>query len=282
MRNRCLTSFVIAAIAVAMLLLLAPAPGLSQPGTAQRIPRMADGKPDFTGVYGGPAYRSWKTGRVAKDDTDNAGITIYDRQKMAPFKPEGFEFMSRPFTGKIPIDDPTELCLPNGLTRQFMSPYAQQWVQHKDVILNITEYMHFVRIIPIGAPNRPHDPDVELTWMGDSIGWWEGDTMVIDTIGLKEWHLDATINGGNAIPADERGRQRWHSDRLHVIESLKYKDPANPTFLSYEVTVDDPVIFTRPWSQEFGFTRHPTWKLLEYVCEENNRCFNGDCKPPTP
>jgi len=269
MRNGFVASLVV------VMAVLAPIPSYGQ--TAQAIPRTAEGKPDFTGVYAGPAYRSWQTGTIARNDTDNAGITIYDRKRMSPFKPGGFEIMSRPFTGDPLKDDPTEVCLPNGLTRQFMSPYAQQWVQHKDVIVNITEYMHFVRSIPIGAPNRPHDPNVELTWMGDSIGWWEGDTLVIDTIGLKEWHLDATINGGNNVPADERGKQRWHTDQLHVVERLKYKSPTDPRFLSYEIIIDDPGIFTKPWSQEFGFTRHPTWKLLEYVCEENNRCIGGNC-----
>ena len=265
-----MTAMRLVTVAIVLFMMVGQAAG-------QAIPRTPEGKPDFTGVYAGPAFNSWKTGRVNANDTDNSGLTIYDRKLMSPFKPGGLEFMSRPFTGNPLKDDPTELCLPNGLTRQFMSPYAQQWVQHKDVIVNITEYMHFVRVIPIGAPNRPHDKDVELTWMGDSIGWWEGDTLVIDTIGLKEWHLDATINVQNQLTADERGKQRWHSDQLHVIERIKYKSPTDPRFLSYNITIDDPVIFTKPWSQEFGFTRHTTWKLLEYVCEENNRCIGGNC-----
>jgi len=130
------------------------------------------------------------------------------------------------------------------------------------------EYMHFFRTIPIGTPNRPHSEwDHENTWMGDSIGWWDGDTFVIDTVGLKEWVLDAT-HGQNGVGS------RWHSDALHVIERLTFTDP---TTVAYQVIIDDPKIFTAKWSQDFGMKLHPTWKVYEYVCEENNRCEGGKC-----
>jgi len=128
------------------------------------------------------------------------------------------------------------------------------------------EYMHFFRVIPIGASNRAHDKNVESTWMGDSIGWWDGDTFVIDTIGLKEWMLDASF--------DLAGEGHWHSDAAHVVERLKFIDP---TLVSYNVTIDDPKIFAAPWSQDFQMRLHPTWKLFENVCEENNRCIGGKC-----
>ena len=179
--------------------------------------------------------------------------------------------MSRKLVGDISVDDPTEMCLPNGLTRQILSPYAQQWIQAPKYVVNITEYMHFVRVIP--TDGRPHPKDIEPTWMGDSVGKWEGDTLVIDTIGLKEWHLDATQNVD--LP-DEKGTQRWHSDQMHVVERLRYIDP---TTVSYEITLDDPKIWVKPWSQEFQMKLHPTWRLLEYVCEENNRCPGGKCSP---
>ena len=98
--------------------------------------------------------------------------------------------------------------------------------------------------------------------MGDAVANWEGDTLVIDTIGLREWTLSAS-NG-------------WHSDALHTIERLKHIDS---TTVSYEITIDDPKIFTRPWSQTFQMKLHPTWALLEQVCEENNRCQGGNCTP---
>ena len=98
--------------------------------------------------------------------------------------------------------------------------------------------------------------------MGDAIAWREGDTLVIDTIGLREWPQSA--NNG------------WQSDALHTIERLRHIDAAT---LSYEFTIDDPKIFTKPWSQPFQMKLHPSWKLLEQVCEENNRCEAGKCSP---
>ena len=83
---------------------------------------------------------------------------------------------------------------------------------------------------------------------------------LVDTVGLREWTLSAS-NG-------------WHSDALHTIERLRHIDA---TTVSYEITIDDPKIFTRPWSQTFEMKLYPTWSLQEQVCEENNRCQGGNC-----
>jgi len=135
-------------------------------------------------------------------------------------------------------------------------------VQTPDTVVILYEYMHFFRVIPIG---RSHPANVEPTFMGDAVARWDGDTLVIDTIGLREWTLSAS-NG-------------WHSDALHTIERLKHIDP---TTVSYEITIDDPKIFTRPWSQTFQMKLHSTWSLLEQVCEENNRCQGGNCDSKKP
>ena len=81
--------------------------------------------PDFTGVWAGPGF----THKVGPNDTDSPTVTRFDRKKMSPFKAGGLEFMARPITGKQIQDDPTSLCLPNGLSRQILSPYPQQFVQ---------------------------------------------------------------------------------------------------------------------------------------------------------
>jgi hypothetical protein len=228
---------------------------------AQSIPRAPDGKPDFNGVWAGPGF----THRVGSGDTDTPSVTTYNPAKMSPFKPGGEAFMNRRATGIPIVDDPTAACLPNGVTRQILSPYAQQWIQTPKQIVILYEYMHFFRVIP--TDGRPHSKDVEPTWMGESVGRWDGDTLVIDTIGVKEWMLDATHDS-------KPDQLRIHSDQLHMIERLRFIDP---TTVSYEVTIDDPKIFTAPWSQEFQMKLHPTWKIFEFVCEENNRCMFGKC-----
>ena len=263
MRKVCLITVSLFALVAALATVVASQQrGAGQPvPTRQSTPRTPDGKPDFTGVWAGPGF----THKVGPGDTDNASVTTYKPENMSPFKPGGEAFMNRRATGNAITDDPTAACLPNGLTRQFLSPYAQQWVQTPNQMIVLYEYMHFFRVIP--TDGRPHARDVELSWMGDSVGKWEGDTLVIDTIGLKEWMFDATHDFNP-------DRLRIHSDQIHVIERLKYIDP---TTVSYQVTIDDPKIFTAPWSQEFQMKFHPTWKILEFVCEENNRCMFGKC-----
>lgn len=247
-------------IFIALLVIVLPV----QLAIAQGIPRTPDGKPNFTGVWAGPAFSH----RPSSNDTDAPSVTVYNPKNFSPYKPGGEALLKRKPSGDVLKDDPTAQCLPNGLTRQFLSPYAQQWVQAPGYMIVLYEYMHFFRVIPIGAPNRAHDKDIEPTWMGDPIGWWEGDTFVVDTAGLKEWMLDASLDttGG--------AESHWHSDAMHVVERLKFTDSKT---VSYNVTLDDPKIFTAPWSQEFQMKIHPTWKILEFVCEENNRCLGGKC-----
>jgi hypothetical protein len=227
---------------------------------AQAIPRTADGHPDFTGVWAGPGFRH--TGKP----TDNATVRRYTEENMTPRKSGGAALFNRPHANNIRIDDPTAVCLPNGLTRQIPSPYAQQWIQTPEQLVILYEYMHFFRVIPLGAPNRAHEPVVEPTYMGQSIAWWEDDTLVIDTIGLNEWLLDATHG--------EDGSSRWHSDQLHVVERIRFTDPMNA---SYDVTIDDPVVFEGPWTEKWQMQLKPTWKVLEFICDDNDRCRAGNC-----
>jgi hypothetical protein len=182
---------------------------------------------------------------------------------MAPLTPLGQKEMFRPPTGDIRIDHPIGICMPFGFTAEIFSGMAEQWIQAPGWLVIRHEFMNnFIRAIPLDG--RPHPKDPELTWGGDSVGHWDGDTLVIDTVGLKEWWLDAVHPRGSL----------WHSGALHVIERVRYVEPM---ILSYEVTIDDPKYFTRPWSEELNLVLHPTWDLLEFVCNENDRCADGKC-----
>ena len=258
-RNHRIMSHILAVTAACVVSACTAAAPTNAPGTPG-IPRTADGKPDFTGVWAGPGFVH--TGK----DVDKAQVRRYTDANMSPIKPEGKRLLNRPYSGDVRIDDPTAICLPNGLTRQIPSPYAQQWIQTPTQLVVLYEYMHFFRVIPFGAPNRPHATDIEPTYMGDSIAWWEDDTLVIDTIGLNEWLLDAYH--------PEDGGSRWHSDQMHVVERLRFTDPRNVT---YDVTLDDPVIFEKPWTERWAMQLKPTWKILEFVCDDNDRCRTGNC-----
>jgi hypothetical protein len=103
------------------------------------------------------------------------------------------------------------------------------------------------------------------------VGHWEGDTLVIETTNFKRWSLDDYYYTN---PKEFR----MHSDAFRTVEKLRWK---SKTALYYELTVDDPKIFTKPWSQEFEVVAKPEWEkdgLYEYVCEENNRCPGGKCE----
>ena len=232
---------------------------LAPPPPNWSMPRTRDGKPDFTGVYAGPGF----TQQVGPDDTDTPLIRGYNSKLMPPMVPGGEKILFRPTTGDTRIDDPIALCLPYGFASQPFSPYAQQWVQAPNHLVIKHEFMNnWSRIIPLDG--RPHPPDLELTWGGHSVGRWEGDTLIIDTVGLKEWWLDNPHPKGSL----------WHSDAMHMIERVKW---LAPNVVSYEITLDDPKIWTKPWTEQFHMVLHPTWELLEYVCLENDRCANGKC-----
>ena len=238
-------------------------PKLYVSDTGMPIPRGLDGKPDFTGVYAGPGF----THQEGPNDTDEPRLRNFDPKMMTPFVPGGEKLFFRPYSGDARVDDPISLCLPYGFTSQILTPYAQQWIQgHNWIVVRHEFQNNWSRAIPLDG--RPHPKDLELTWGGHSVGHWEGDTLVIDTVGIKAWLL---ANRGNS----EDGTI-WHSDAIHVIERLKY---ISARVVSYEVTIDDPKIWTAPWKEQFHMVKHPTWDLLEYVCQENDRCHQGNCTP---
>lgn len=222
----------------AALLVLFPLVAAAQSAKAP-LPRTLDGKPDLSGVWAGPMLA---TGMNLK------GVEL-------SFRPSMESVFYRKETGDVLKDDPTALCLPDGMPREALSPYPTQILQPPGYVVIIYEYEHFVRVIP--TDGRSHDKDLDLTWMGDSVGRWDGDTLVVDTTGLKEWALDAAHKP-----------QHWHSDALHLIERFRRTDAKT---IDYELTIDDPKIFTKPWTMKWNMTLHPDWKIFEQVCEENNR-----------
>jgi len=150
-------------------------------------------------------------------------------------------------------DDPEARCLPPGVPRMSTTPYPWTIVQTPKLIVIVYEGgAHIWR--KIFMDGRAHDPNVEDTWLGDSIGHWEGDTLVVDTVGQtdKSWIDEA------GIP---------HSTAMRVIEKFSRPDLAHMTI---EHIIEDPKTFTKPWT----FTTHPTLlkgELIEYICQENNR-----------
>jgi hypothetical protein len=126
-----------------------------------------------------------------------------------------------------------------------------QIVQAPKEVLLLYEYDHTVR--HVFTDGRKHPEDITPTYMGDSIGHWDGDTFVVDTVGFngKTW-------------LDRAGRP--HSDQLHVIERFHRM---NERDLELDITMEDPIALAKPWQVHFGFQLHADWALQEQVCADN-------------
>ena len=141
-------------------------------------------------------------------------------------------------------------CLPGGVPEMvFGSPYPVQILETPGQVTLLYEMFNHFRIIHLGGS---HPPDPDPGYMGHSIGHWEGDTLVVDTVGLT----DRTSVDEIGIP---------HSDALHVIESYRRADASTVEIL---LRIDDPQVFTRPWDAKVTYrAARPGAALIEYICE---------------
>jgi hypothetical protein len=204
-------------------------------GPSGPVPRTKDGKVDLTGVWGYANY----TSDIAKD---------YDVGEV-PMKPEA-EKLFKERQANEGVEDPEARCLPTGAPRR--DPYPSKIIQTPDVVIILFEgNLHSFRQIFING-QHPKDPDP--TWWGHSVGHWEGDELVVDTIGF---------NGLSWL--DMAGHPT--SDKLHLIE--RYSRPDYGT-LKWEITIDDPGMYTKPWKVT-EFTPILNGELMEYICTENER-----------
>jgi len=149
-------------------------------------------------------------------------------------------------------NDPVINCFPPGVPRIYTQRGEPvEIIQISGRVLMFFEYDHFVR--QIYTDGRPHQKDAAATWMGDSIGKWEGDTLVVDTVGFndKTW-LDAVGHP--------------HSDQLHLVERIRR---VNHDTLTIDLTIDDPKAYTKPWGGHEVFELKPTWNIGEMICEDN-------------
>ena len=169
-----------------------------------------------------------------------------------PYTPYGLERWKKVDTK----NDPTGRCLPVGPSRAFTAPMPFQLVQGPDTIALLFEYQTIYRMVYMDG--KPHPPDIREypEFMGHSVGHWEGDTLVIDTVGINERSWLDTVG-------------HEHSAQLHLIERLQKIDDNQ---LKWTVTYDDPVFFTQPWSITRTFTRGKSIdRIMTYSCEENNK-----------
>lgn len=221
-------------------------------------PRWPDGHVNLNSPPGQPGLWSGNGGRLAinpnsyePNTTRNAPIHIDD----APIQ-DWAKALTNFRHLNVLADEPHTRCKPSPGPRQFVTPYGIE-------ILEMPE-LRRVFILDVGGPHtfrtifmdgRPHPAaDLEPSYYGHSIGRWEGDVLVIDTVGVNE---RAWMNR-DGIP---------HTDRLHLIERV-----SRPDFntLRYEVTMEDPGAFDKPWSSNFSLNWSAGTEMFEYICQDNN------------
>ena len=136
---------------------------------------------------------------------------------------------------------------------------AYQIIQTPGQVIIVAEMIHDVRVIPIDGSSHP--PANVRLWDGDSRGHWDGNTLVVDTTNFN--------NKGSIATSSVQGRIKGipQTEALHLVERFTRTDADT---LSYEVTLDDPTMFTRPWTVAIPLERDETYRMFEYACHEGN------------
>lgn len=216
-------------------------PDLPPPGPA---PRSADGQIMLTGADVG-SVGTW---------TPNFGI--FDPVApldTVPFQPWAQALYDERQTHEL---EPHARCKASGATRQFLTPYGVEFVEIPE--------LKRLYIFDIGGPHtfrtvymdgRSHPTDLQANNYGHSVGWWEDDTLVIDTVGYNEdfWF------GRRGLP---------HSDKLHTIERFTRTDERT---IDYRIEIDDPEVYTAPFTGGFELRWNPGNELFEYICQQANQ-----------
>jgi len=227
----------------------------AQTNTVQPAPKTADGKPDLSGVYqASPSRGAWdaeaprdEPGVAAPRSAVSINTTASDP---IPFKPEA-RALAQDILNRRSIDDPTSRCIFAASPRiSGVGLFPIQFVQTPTQMIILYEYLSEFRVIPIGGK---HPDDVSPSFIGDSVGHWEGNTFVVDVVGFK---AGGWLTGGLVT-----------SDALHLTERYTRVDKDQ---MNYEVTMEDPNVFTKPWKLTSTLMLREGTRLQEMVCAENN------------
>jgi hypothetical protein len=263
-----LVGFSVIAVTVSVMALAAqqrPAPGSDTTTGAPPAPTSPAGSGGLTAGRGrGPATPQGPTPHLPDGTVDLSGVWQGGGPTgdLALGLPKGETIPLTPAAKKLmdsrqSADDPEANCLPTGVPR--FAPYPWRIVQtptHKKathIFILFEGNIHSYRQVFMDGRKHPADPDP--TWYGHSIGWYEGDTLVIDTVGFNDkfWF-------------DFRGHP--HTEKLHTIERWTRKDLGT---LVSEVTIDDPGAYTKPFTVSFTARLRPNEELMEYICQENEQ-----------
>ena len=226
--------------------------GQTQAGAASGYdgPRTPEGQPDLSGFWQVLNSAAWDIRPHNARDGIPAGLGVVEGGDI-PYQPWAAEQQQENYANRLTAD-PVRQCYLPGVPRITYMPFPFRILQTPDHVVVTYEFAHAVRIIYTDGSPHPLPNDF---WMGDSRGHWEGDTLVVDTTHFngRTW-LDAAGN--------------FHSEALHVVERYT---PTTPYHIDYEVTLEDPNVYTRPWTMRMTLYRRMDegLQILDYDCVDH-------------
>jgi hypothetical protein len=218
---------------------------------AKAAPRLPDGRPDLGNGKG--VWNPRTIVNLSGIGTGGPNRSPVEKTIEVPFQPWAKALYDER-RESLQKNDPEARCLPPGIPRMTATPFPFQIFQQPDRIVIVFEGgAHVWR--QIYTDGREHPKNLNPTFLGHSIGRWEGDTLVVDAVGFNEqtW-------------LDQDGHP--HTEALHVVERYTRLDEDT---LRYEVTIDDPRTYSAPWTTSYRIPWAGGEELLEYICQENNR-----------
>jgi hypothetical protein len=228
----------------------ASANGAAQSSSGYVPGRTTDGQPDLQGIWQVLNSAAWDIQAHPAEGGMPAGLSVVEGNEI-PYQPAAVAQRKENFANRHTAD-PLTKCYRPGVPRITYLPYPFQIFQFSGMVAIVYEYLHYTRFIYTDGKDKHADPNVIDFWMGDSLGRWEGNTLVVDT---------TNFNGQTWF--DRAGN--FHSDALHVVE--RYTRTSHDV-ITYEVTIEDPKVFTRPWKISMPLYRRqePNLQILEYEC----------------
>jgi hypothetical protein len=226
-------------------------------------PRTADGHPDLSGVWFPGVTGDGNLNDVGLGGSYNLVRQRFDPKKTPPepipFQPWAAAKLKEMFPTEVDaqLHSPSVLCMPRGVPLSMsVTPYPIQIIQTRELFVQLNEDTVDYRVVPMDGRPHPQDPDPKFN--GDGVAHWEGDTLVIDTVGIDErtWN---NLNGW------------FHSDQEHVVERISRP---SVNYLNYQVTIEDPKVLTKPWTSPVHNWSLGHEPLQEFYCthtEESNQ-----------
>jgi hypothetical protein len=223
-----------------------------KPNLAASPPRMADGKPDFSGVWENEGYVAGAEGTGPMPKTVFFDLSFGMKGARPPYQPWAADLYAER-KDQNAKDNPDARCLPIGALQMLAHPLPKKILHRPGLLVLLHERnMEFRQIFTDGR-RLPDDP--QPSWYGYSSGRWEGDTLVVNTVGFRDG-LWADFFG-SPLTDQAKMTERYRRPRFGVLE--------------VEVTIDDPKAYTRPWTVNVNQRLGLDMELLEYACLENEK-----------